>query len=210
MKIKSTLKLFAFAALFLFILGFVYPTAASIIAEGIDPFQANGSLIEDNGTVYGSYLLAQAFNESYFFQPRPSATDYNYSASGSGPYSVDAKQLINQTKNLIDKFQKENPSINISDIPYSMVSYSGSGLDPDIPLKGALDQVSRVAGSLHSIMIASGENITNSSLESFLNTTIQDHTDQNFPLFGTYYVNTVQLNIAILNLLISKGIIRSY
>ena len=210
MKPKSVIKLFAFAALFMFILGFLYPTVSSLAAEGLDPFQANGSLIEDNGTVYGSYLLAQAFNESYFFQPRPSATGYNYTSSGSGPYALDANQTLNHTRNLINKFISDNPTVNISKIPYAMVSYSGSGVDPDIPLLGAQDQIPRITGSLHSILLVSGKNVSNSSLESFLNKTVSKYVVQNFPLFGSYYVNTVQLNLAILNLLIGYGAIKGY
>ncbi|MCL4438669.1 MAG: potassium-transporting ATPase subunit C [Candidatus Thermoplasmatota archaeon] len=210
MKTKSVLKLFAFAALFMFILGFVYPTVSSIVAEGIDPFQANGSLIEENGTVYGSYLLAQAFNESYFFQPRPSATGYSYSGSGSGSYALDANQTLNQTRSLISRFISENPTVNISRIPYSMVSYSGSGVDPDIPLLGAQDQIPRITGALHFTLLAAGKNVSNTSLESFLNDTVSRYTVQNFPLFGSYYVNTVQLNLAILNLLIGDGALKGY
>lgn len=210
MKARSVIKLFAFAALFLFILGFVYPTVSSIVAVELDPYQANGSLITENHTVYGSYLLAQAFNESFFFQPRPSATGYNYSNSGSGSYSIDAAQMLNQTEGLIREFEKRNPGINVSQIPYSMVSYSGSGVDPDIPVLGAEDQVARIAGSIHSLIAKAGENMTNASLISMLNASVSDMEKENFPLFGSYYVNTVQLNLAILNFLIREKVLTGY
>lgn len=210
MKAKSVLKLFAFAALFLFILGFLYPTVSSLVAEEIDPFQANGSLIRENNTVYGSYMLAQAFNESFFFQPRPSQTGYNYSNSGSGPYSVDASQMLNQTNNMIREFQSKNPGINISQIPYSMVSYSASGVDPDIPVLGARDQVPRIAVSLHSVLLSAGVTVSNSTLFSMLNSSINERESQNFPLFGSYYVNVVQLNMAILDFLIDEKVIGNY
>ena len=210
MKAKSVLKLFAFAALFLFILGFAYPTVSSLVAEGIDPFQANGSLIKENNTIYGSYMLAQAFNESFFFQPRPSQTDYNYSNSGSGPYSVDASQMLNQTESMIREFQNRNPGLNISQIPYSMVSYSASGVDPDIPVLGAQDQLPRVVGSLHSVLLSAGVAISNSTVYSMLNSTINEQERENFPLFGSYYVNVVQLNLVILDFLIHEKVISNY
>jgi K+-transporting ATPase ATPase C chain len=61
----------------------LYPLALWAVGQGFFRGQAQGSLVADaNGTVRGSRLIAQKFSDDRFFQPRPSAADYNASASG--------------------------------------------------------------------------------------------------------------------------------
>ncbi|MEM0158115.1 MAG: potassium-transporting ATPase subunit C [Thermoplasmataceae archaeon] len=197
----SKLKPLAFAVMFLFLLGFVFPTVTSVIADHALPFQANGSLIRYNGTVYGSYLIAEAFNASFFFQPRPSAIGYNLSESGGPQYSIDSNYTLNQSIEYLHEFLAMNPHINVSQIPYAMIAPSASGLDPNIPVQGAVIQEPRIDLAIYALMKPHNISASKSEIYSFLNLTVGKYEAQNFPLFGSYYVNTVQLNLAIIHFL---------
>ncbi len=196
---KSYMKAAVFAVLFMFLLGFVFPTVTSIISERSLPWQSQGEPIEIDGEVYGSYLLAQAFNASIFFQPRPSAIDYNLSESGSYPYSLGNPAELNLTEGYLKQFLKENPGINVSQIPSAMLEVSDSGLDPDIPLEGALIQVNRVV-----IALNNSSGLSLSYLHSFILDSINEDKAQNFPFFGSYYVNVDYLNVQIVKMLEAK------
>ncbi len=196
-KYKRLLKGFVFAFTFLFILGFVYPTVTAEITQAALPYQSSGSPVEINGTVYGSYLLADAFNASYFFHPRPSA---------NSTYPIDTNNTLNQTEHYLHQFQAENPSVNISQIPYAMIAYSASGQDPNIPVLGAVDQVARIATSIYNIGHNASANISIRGIESQLNSLIYEKQQRNFPIFGTFYVNTVSLNVWIINYMINTKI----
>ncbi|MCL4326810.1 MAG: potassium-transporting ATPase subunit C [Candidatus Thermoplasmatota archaeon] len=199
----------AFTIIIMLIVGFVIPGAISLITESIDPGQAEGNPITINGTVYGSYYLAEAFNLSIFFQPRPSAINYNLSQSGSYNYSLDNPALLNITKNYIDRFLQMNPNITISQITEDMVSYSGSGLDPNIQVQDALIQVPRISQNLSLMFMNHSVFFTSGKLNTLLDGMIKSDEAQNFPIFGSYYINTVQINVQIIELLMQKGIIDS-
>jgi K+-transporting ATPase ATPase C chain len=78
--LRATLWLFVLTLLVCCVL---YPLALWLIGQGLFPSRADGSLIVDeNGTVRGSRLLAQPFSEPRYFRPRPSAVGYNAAASG--------------------------------------------------------------------------------------------------------------------------------
>lgn len=200
MNYKRILKGFVFAFTILFILGFVYPTVTAEITQAALPYQSAGSPVEINGTIYGSYLLADAFNASYFFQPRPAA---------SNNYPLTTNNTLNQTLQYIHQFKSENPTVNISQIPYAMVAYSASGEDPNIPVLGAVDQVARISASIHNLGQNASVNISLTGIEAQLNSLIQQNEQRNFPIFGSYYVNTVSLNVWIINYLTDMKIMPS-
>lgn len=194
----SLFRIAAVAFIVMLLFGYGYPTIVSVIDMHIDPGQADGSLIIENNTVYGSVYLAEAFNGSEFFHPRPSAVGYNLSDSGVPNYSIDNPALLNLTKEYIREFQQNNPGINLSEIPYSMVAYSGSGLDPDIPLSGAYVQIHRVAGNLTSLINGGANQVSEGTIQAFLYNLVNSSRQETFPVFGTYYANTLKMDFAIM------------
>jgi potassium-transporting ATPase KdpC subunit len=68
--------------LMLIVTGIAYPLILVAIGQNTFPFQSNGSIVTLNGKAIGSQLIAQEFNSSKLFHPRP-ASD---SASGLDPH----------------------------------------------------------------------------------------------------------------------------
>jgi K+-transporting ATPase ATPase C chain len=119
------------------------------------PSQADGSLIEVNGHLVGSRLVAQAFTKPQYFHERPSATSPPYNGGGTtfanlGPTSVGLATAVKQRAAAIVKLERPyNPGLTISQIPVDAVTTSGSGVDPDISPAYARLQSHRVATVRH-------------------------------------------------------------
>jgi len=128
--------------------GVVYPLTMTALAQVVFPKQANGSLIERDGTVVGSLLLGQNFSQPEYFQGRPSAAgDDGYDATSSsgtnlGPTSA---KLMDAIQSKLADVRSQNNLPDDAVIPADLVTSSASGLDPDISLAGAYIQVDRVA-----------------------------------------------------------------
>jgi potassium-transporting ATPase KdpC subunit len=126
------------------VFGLIYPLVVTGLGQLIFPRQANGSLIEKNGQIIGSRLIAQGFTADKYFHPRPSAAGAGYDPTSSGGSNLGPtnKQLVDRVKQDVAKLQQENPG---TPIPADMVTTSGSGLDPEISPASAEFQVPRVA-----------------------------------------------------------------
>jgi K+-transporting ATPase ATPase C chain len=132
---------------FTMITGVAYPLLVTGVAQAFFHHQANGSLIEVNGTVAGSELIGQPFSDPKYFWGRLSATSpYPYNADNSsganlGPMNPALRDAIQAR---IDALKAVDPA-NDQPIPIDLVTFSASGLDPDISTAAADYQVPRVA-----------------------------------------------------------------
>ena len=178
------------------ITGLIYPLAMTGIAKVLFPKQAQGSLIERNGTVVGSELIGQVFESDKYFHGRPSATTapdpndstktvpapYNAANSGASNLGPSNKALIDRVQGDMDKLKQENPS---TPIPADLVTTSASGLDPHISPEAALFQVPR---------IAKARNLPEDRIRQL----VADHTEERFlGLLGEPRVNVLLLNLAL-------------
>ena len=125
----------------------VYPVVIWGIGQVLFPHQANGSLVENNGQIVGSELLAQGFSGAKYFHPRPSdaGTGYDPTSSGGSNLGPTSQKLMDGIKANVAQYRQENSLAAEALVPPDAVTASGSGLDPHISLQNALLQVPRVA-----------------------------------------------------------------
>lgn len=132
---------------FTIITGLFYPALITGIAQVFFPYQANGSLIVKNGTVIGSALIGQSFDDPKYFWGRLSATGpypYNAAASSGSNLGPTNGVLTETIQTRVQALRDADPG-NTSPVPVDLVTASGSGLDPNISPAAAEYQVARVA-----------------------------------------------------------------
>jgi K+-transporting ATPase ATPase C chain len=130
----------------------IYPLLIWVVGQTFFSSSANGSLIRNrDGVVVGSNLIGQAFTDSTYFQPRPSAAGNGYDAAASGGSNLGplSKRLAAQIQDRIDAYRVMNHLSKAIPIPADAVTASGSGLDPDVSVANAMLQASRVANARH-------------------------------------------------------------
>jgi potassium-transporting ATPase KdpC subunit len=132
------------------LLGILYPLAVTALAQLFMRDKANGSLIERNGQVIGSALIAQGFSSPRYFHPRPSVAGNGYDATSSGAsnYGPTNQKLIDRISGDVATWHKQDPAAQ-GPVPIGLVTTSASGLDPDISPADALYQVPMVAAARH-------------------------------------------------------------
>ncbi len=142
--------------LFSVLTGLVYPLVVTAIAQIAMSYQANGSLIENNGVVIGSALIGQWFKSDRYFHPRPSATTdtdpndsaktvdapYNAANSSGSNLGPTSQKLVDRVKAGVEAWRA---MAGPGPVPADAVTTSASGLDPDVSPETALGQVASVA-----------------------------------------------------------------
>jgi potassium-transporting ATPase KdpC subunit len=128
--------------------GLLYPLVVTGIAQVLFPWRANGSLLtNDKGQVVGSELIAQAFTNPAYFQPRPSAAGakgYDAISSGGSNLGPTSRKLQDRLAKQLNEIKDKNPDMP-GPVPVELVTTSGSGLDPHISPQATLWQVPRIA-----------------------------------------------------------------
>jgi len=166
----------------------LYPLVVFGISQTLFRDKANGSLIVDSdGTVRGSKLLAQSFTADKYFHPRPSAAGTGYDAANSGGSNLGptSQKLNDAIKDRIDAYRKENGLSGSELVPADAVTASGSGLDPHISLRNAELQTPRVAKA---------RAISYEKMRRL----IEQNTDgRDFGVLGDPRVNVLRLNLAL-------------
>ena len=132
--------------------GVIYTLAITLIAQLAFQDQANGSLVIRDGKIVGSALLAQQFQGTNYFWPRPSACTYGtgpaglVASSGSNLGPTSAPLQTNVMNNIAAFISGNNLPTNTV-VPSDMAFASASGLDPHISPEAARLQIARVAVS---------------------------------------------------------------
>ena len=169
------------------LLGLAYPLAVLAVNQVAFHDQANGSLIEVDGTVVGSKLIGQGFAAPEYFHPRPSAAGAGYdggSSSGSnlGPTNPDYLRTVEERA---VAYRTENGLPKGAPVPADAVTASGSGLDPQITVANA---------DLQALRVAEARNLPEKQVRAL----IQDHVQER-PLgfLGDPGVNVLELNLAL-------------
>lgn len=173
------------------LLGLAYPAAITGIAQLVFPREANGSLIERNGTIIGSSLIGQNFTDARYFHPRPSATsgtdaDGNSVALPYNAASSSGSNLGPTSKALIDRVAGDIAALNTHQpVPVDIVTTSASGLDPHVSPEAARLQIERVAKA-RTLPVAVVRELVERSVETRL-----------IGLIGEPRVNVLALNLAL-------------
>lgn len=176
----ASLRLFV---LTLAICSAAYPAVILAFAAVAAPEKRQGSLLRDEeGTIVGSRLLAQNFTRPEYFWPRPSACDYNASATGGSNLSPANPKITDRAVEIIGRYQLEEGQL----VPAELVLASGGGLDPHVTVSAAEFQASRVARA---------RNMDEQSVREL----IRSHTDSSTlaTLGGEPLVNVLELNLAL-------------
>lgn len=167
------------------LLGIGYPLLVLGIGQLVARPQAEGSLVVDtSGQVVGSRLIGQSFAGEQWFQPRPSAGDYDGLASGgtnAGPNDGELVATIAQRRDQIAARDGVEPD----QVPADALTSSASGLDPDISLAYAQLQVARVARARQLPV-------------DRVRQLVEEHvTGRSWGFLGEPRVNVVELNLAL-------------
>lgn len=205
--ITSILSIVVFTVL----LGLIYPLAVTGISQVAFSNKADGSMIEHNGRVVGSELIAQPFTkpvlgkdgkqavdeegepvtepDERYFQPRPSQTGYGPSTTyfnNAGPNNVDTRDLIaGNVEAYLALEGKYNPGLKAANTPVDAVAGSASGVDPHISQRNAEIQAKRIAAV---------RGVTAADLTRL----IDESTDGRFlGVIGEPGVNVLKLNLAL-------------
>lgn len=173
-----------FAAIILLGFGLSYSLAGAALGRVLFPADATGSAIERDGQVIGSALVAQPFADARYFQPRPSAANYDPMAAAGSNLARSNPDLRKRIAELTLAVA-EREGIAPAQVPAELVTQSGGGLDPHLSPRAAQVQIVRVAKA-RGIDVATVESVLARHVEA-----------PQFGVLGQPRVNVLRLNLAL-------------
>ena len=163
--------------------GLLYSLAGAGLGTVLFPHQAGGSLIERDGQVIGSSLVAQPFADDRYFQSRPSAAKYDVMAlagSNQARTNPDLRSRIDEARIAVATREGVAPDA----VPGDLVTQSGGGIDPHLSPAAVRIQIARVARA-RGIEAAEVERL------------VAAHTEApQFGALGAPRINVLELNLA--------------
>ncbi|MEU9247272.1 potassium-transporting ATPase subunit KdpC [Streptomyces sp. NPDC048385] len=171
--------------------GIIYPLVVTGIGQALFHGKANGSIVKVDGKEVGSKLIGQSWNikgtdkpDPKWFQGRPSNSNYDPLATGSGQLSASNPKLVAAVKAAKKQVAAFN-GVPESKVPADAVTGSASAIDPDISPAYADIQVKRVAEA-------------NGLSAAKVQKLVDDHTTgRALGFMGEPRVNVLELNIAL-------------
>jgi K+-transporting ATPase ATPase C chain len=164
------------------LLGIIYPLVVTGLAQVLFHDKANGQLIEANGKVIGSRIIGQGFSGPGYFHSRPSAVNYDASASNGSQLGPTNHKLISRVQGDVTALHTENPTVPV---PVDLVTTSASGFDPHTTPAAADFQIRHVAAARQ-------------APESEIVSLVREHTaGRTWGLLGEPRVNVLELNLAL-------------
>jgi K+-transporting ATPase ATPase C chain len=165
--------------------GVIYPLVITGVSQVTFRNQANGSLIERDGKIVGSELLAQQFTGEKYFWPRPSAGSYATVPSGASNLGPTSQALQSNVTANAAAFRTAHKLVVGVPVPADMVFTSASGLDPHISPESARLQVGRVAAA---------RGISADQVSALVEKFVEP---PQWGVFGEPRVNVLRLNLAL-------------
>lgn len=162
-----------------------YVLVLRLVARVASPNDGEAELVYADGKAVGAANVGQIFTDSIYFWGRPSAVDYDGDGAGGSNKGTTNPEYLAEVEGRIAAFLEAHPYLSREEVPSEMVTASGSGLDPDISVRGAEVQARRVAQARgmdeQEVLRIIGEQTEGPWLG----------------LFGTSKVNVLKLNVAL-------------
>ncbi len=186
---KTALRALIATVVLVLLTGVLYPAVMTAFAQVAFKNDANGSLVQRDGTEVGSSRIGQAWNGPRWFYGRPSAVDDDASTSSGSNLGPTSKPLSEDVASRIQRILKlEGPytaGLTAAQIPVDLVTASASGLDPDISVAAAGFQAPRIAA------------VRNIPLQQVQQLIAGATTGKTLGFLGEPHVNVLALNLAL-------------
>jgi K+-transporting ATPase ATPase C chain len=181
---KYLLTALKLTAVMIILCAVIYPLLIAAVGR-LTSGGGGGVTVVVGGKVVGYENIGQHFSADKYFWGRPSAVNYNAAGSGGSYKGPSNPDYLKDVQSHIDSFLVHNPGVKKEDIPAELVTYSGSGIDPDISPAGARVQIKRVA-------------VARNLPEDKLNDLVDRYTEGPlWGIFGPSRVNVLRLNVAL-------------